>query len=217
MKVVAVVPMKLNNQRLPNKNTKLFTNGRPLCSYILKTLKKVKSIDEIYVFCSDEKIKEYLPENIKYLKRNSDLDKDTTTMNEVLNEFIKEIDASIYVLAHATAPFIKQSSFEKCINELKNGHYDSAFSAQKVQEFLWKDGRPINYNLENIPRTQELPIIYKETCGFYIFKKDILTKYNRRIGVNPYIYEVDEIEGTDIDNGFDFEIADYIVNKYEVE
>ena len=30
-KVTAVVPMKLNNRRLPQKNTKSFTNGKPLC------------------------------------------------------------------------------------------------------------------------------------------------------------------------------------------
>ena len=37
MKTVAVVPMKLNNRRLPQKNTKPFTNGKPLCWYILST------------------------------------------------------------------------------------------------------------------------------------------------------------------------------------
>ena len=31
MKVTAFVPMKLNNERLPGKNTKAFTNGKPLC------------------------------------------------------------------------------------------------------------------------------------------------------------------------------------------
>lgn len=216
MKVVALVPIKLNNQRLPNKNTKLFTNGNPLCSYIFKTLEKVNNIDEIYVFCSDEIIQNYLTNNINFLKRSSNLDKDTTTMNEILNEFIKKVDADIYVLAHVTAPFVKQISFEKCINVIKNNNYDSAFSVRKVQEFLWRDGKPINYDLENIPRTQDLPIIYKETCGFYIFKKEVFKNYNRRIGINPYMYEVDDIEATDIDDAFDFEIADYIVNKYEV-
>ena len=53
MKVTAFVPMKLNNERLPGKNTKAFTNGKPLCQYILNTLLKVKEIDEIYVYCSD--------------------------------------------------------------------------------------------------------------------------------------------------------------------
>ena len=38
MKIIAIVPMKLNNRRLPQKNTKSFTNGKPLCHYILSTL-----------------------------------------------------------------------------------------------------------------------------------------------------------------------------------
>ena len=63
MKVVAVVPMKLNNSRLPGKNTKAFTNGSPLCTYILKTLLNVKLIDEIYVYCSNPAILKYLPKN----------------------------------------------------------------------------------------------------------------------------------------------------------
>ena len=37
-----------------------------LCSYIFDTLTKVKGLDEIYVYCSDEKIQEYLPEGIKF-------------------------------------------------------------------------------------------------------------------------------------------------------
>ena len=42
MKTVAIVPMKLNNRRLPQKNTKSFTNGKPLCHYILSTLLTVE-------------------------------------------------------------------------------------------------------------------------------------------------------------------------------
>lgn len=215
MKTIAVIPMKLNNERLPHKNTKMFTNGKPLCSYIFNTLSRVKNIDEIFVYCSDESIISYLPENIKFLKRSTNLDNNNSTMNDVLNAFIKDIDADIYVLAHATAPFVKATTFEKCINLVKSNNYDSAFSVKKVQEFLWKDGKPINYELENIPRTQDLPNIYRETCGFYIFKKEIIKKYNRRIGNNPYLCEVDDIEATDIDDQFDFDIANYLLQKYQ--
>ena len=44
MKIVAIVPMKLNNSRLPQKNTKCFSNGRPLCYYILATLLSIKEL-----------------------------------------------------------------------------------------------------------------------------------------------------------------------------
>lgn len=212
MKSIAVVPMKLNNRRLPQKNTKEFTNGKPLCHYILSTLLKVDGIDEVYVYCSNPDIQKFIPEGVKYLQRSTSLDQDTTKMNEVLLSFARDVPADIYVMTHTTAPFISIKSIEDGLCAVKSGEYDSSFAAKKLQDFLWKDGKPFNYELDSIPRTQDLPVLYEETSGFYIYKNEIMTKYNRRIGEKPYIVEVGEIEGIDIDEKEDFIIADAIYN-----
>lgn len=212
MKVVAIVPMKLNNRRLPQKNTKSFTNGKPLCYYILNTLLSVEGIDDVYVYCSNPDIQEFIPDGVKYLRRSETLDTDNTKMNEVLKSFANDVSADIYVMTHTTAPFVKVESIKKGLDMVKSGEYDSSFAAKKLQDFLWKDGKPFNYELNNIPRTQDLPALYEETSGFYIYKGDVISKYNRRIGEKPYIVEVGEIEGIDIDELEDFEIADAIFN-----
>lgn len=216
MKIVAVVPMKLNNSRLPNKNTKSFTNGEPLCKYILRTLKQVEEINEVYVYCSNSGILDYLPEGVRYLKRSEKLDQDTTSMTEVLVSFAKEVTADIYVMTHTTAPFVSTKSILKGIKAVKSEGYDSAFAAKKLQDFLWKDGKPFNYRLDNIPRTQDLNVIYEETSGFYIYRRDVMIKLHRRIGDHPCIIEVNEIEAVDIDELEDFIIADAIYN-YQIE
>ena len=212
MKAVAIVPMKLNNRRLPQKNTKLFTNGKPLCYYILSTLLKVEGIDDVYVYCSNPDICDFIPEGVKYLKRSESLDQDTTKMNEVLKCFAARVPADIYVMSHTTAPFVKAESIKKGLDAVMSGEYDSSFAAKKLQDFLWKDGVPFNYELDNIPRTQDLPPLYEETSGFYIYKNTIMTKLGRRIGNKPYIVEVGEIESIDIDEAEDFMIADAIYN-----
>ena len=212
MKIVAIVPMKLNNRRLPQKNTKAFTNGNPLCYYILSTLLSIKEIDKVYVYCSNPDIKDFIPDGVEYLRRSEDLDKDTTKMNEVLGCFAKDVPADIYVMTHTTAPFIKKESIMKGIDAVVGGEYDSAFAAKLLQDFLWKDGVPFNYELDNIPRTQDLPPMYEETSGFYIYKSDVITNLKRRIGNKPYIVEVGEIESVDIDEAEDFAIADAIYN-----
>lgn len=212
MRIVAVVPMKLNNQRLPQKNTKPFTNGKPLCHYILSTLLKINAISDVYVYCSNPAIIDYIPEGVRYLKRSSQLDTDTTKMNAVLSAFAGDVPADIYVMTHTTAPFISGASIEKGLNAVVSGEYDSAFAAKKLQDFLWKDGKPFNYQLDQIPRTQDLPIIYEETSGFYIYRSSVITDMKRRIGNSPYIVEVGEIESIDIDEAEDFEIADAIFN-----
>ena len=212
MKTVAVVPMKLNNRRLPQKNTKPFSNGKPLCYYILSTLLQIESIDEVYVYCSNPDITDYIPEGVKYLRRSESLDKDTTKMNEVLQNFAIDVPADIYVMTHTTAPFISKNSIERGLSAVKSGEFDSSFAAKKLQDFIWKDGVPFNYKLDNIPRTQDLPVLYVETSGFYIYKNEVITTMNRRIGNKPYIVEVGEIESIDIDEAEDFMIADAIYN-----
>lgn len=210
IKIVAVVPMKLNNTRLPQKNTKSFKNGKPLCWYILNTLLKCQSIDEVFVYCSNDQICSYLPEGVRYLKRSEKLDLDSTKMNEVLMAFAEEINADIYVMTHATAPFVKPESFEKGIEAVKSGQSDSAFAVKKMQDFIWKNNKPFNYDLNQIPRTQDLEPLYVETSGFYIYKNEIITKLGRRIGKRPCLIEVGEVESCDIDEYEDFMIADAI-------
>lgn len=210
MRIIAVVPIKLNNVRLPQKNIKRFKNGYPLCWYILSTLMKSEFIDDVYVYCSNEEIKKYIPQGVTYIKRDVSLDQNTTKMNEVLQRFSQDVNADIYVMTHATAPFISVESINKGICAVVKEGYDSAFAVKKLQDFIWKDGKPFNYNLDDIPRTQDLEPIYMETSGFYIYKKHIISELGRRIGVNPCLIEVSEIESCDIDEFEDFMIADAI-------
>ena len=208
MKTVAFVPIKTNNERLPGKNTKPFTNGKPLMTYILDTLSQVKNVDEIYVYCSDESVIQYLPPKVKFLKRDPYYDLSSTSFNEVLISFAKIIDADVYVLAHATAPFLSAESIERGINAVVCNGHDSATAVLKLQEFFWKDNRPFNYDVEHIPRTQDLEPMYTETCGLFVYTRDLILDKKRRIGDNPYLVEVSKIEASDINEPEDFLIAD---------
>ncbi|MBR0502017.1 MAG: acylneuraminate cytidylyltransferase family protein [Paludibacteraceae bacterium] len=213
-KVVAIVPMKLNNQRLPGKNIMSFDGGDPLCCYILNTLKKVSEIEEIFVFCSNPEIKKYLPEGITYMKRSEELDRDTTSMNEVLSAFADEVEADVYVMTHATSPFVSSDSIRKGLLSVLSGEHDSAFAVKRIQKFLWKDDEPLNYSLDKIARTQDLPPIYEETSGFYIYRRPIIKDMNRRIGVNPIKIEVSDMEAVDIDEKSDFDLANMIYQNF---
>lgn len=209
-KVVAFVPIKLNSERVPGKNIRKFSNGKPLIKYILTTISEIEIIDEVYVYCSSDKIKEYLPDNVKFLKRDPYYDLSTTSFNEVLSSFANEIEASIYVLTHATAPFIKKESIEIAIKQVLSHDYDSALAVTKMQEFIWKNNKPFNYNVESIPRTQDLEPLFIETCGLYVYTRELILKENRRIGYNPFLVEVSKIEACDINIEEDFIIADAI-------
>lgn len=206
MKVVAFVPIKLNSQRLPHKNI-LPIAGHPLCWHLCNSLAKAKGIDEVYVYCSDEAVKQYLPQGVQFMQRDKRLDGDLVKGFDIYRSFIKEVDADIYVLAHTTSPFIKVSSIENALAHILSGENDSAFSAERIQTFAWYQGKPINYDLNDVPRTQDMEPIWVETSAFFMFRKEIFTVHNRRIGFQPYIQEVSGIEAVDIDEKKDYDLA----------
>lgn len=212
MKTVAFVPIKLNSERLPLKNIRPFTNGNPLISYILHTLLKVNNIDEIYVYCSSDEIQQYLPNGVRFLKRDTYYDLSTTKFNEVLSSFAGLIDADTYVLTHATAPFMSAKSIELGVDKVNTEGYDSAFSVCELQEFMWKGNKPFNYELSNIPRTQDLDKLFTETCGLYVYKKELIINQGRRIGDKPFLIPVSKIEACDINTEDEFFLADAIFN-----
>lgn len=200
------MPIKLKNERLPGKNTKLLS-GKPLLQYELENLKATNMVDEIFVYCSDPSIQPFLPTGVRFLKRSPDLDLPTSNFTQIFESFMQEIDADIYVYAHATAPFITVETMQRCIQAVQSGKYDSAFCASKIQDYLWKDGNPLNFDATNVPRSQDLEPIYRETSGVYVFTKEVFQKYHRRIGVNPMVCEVSIKEAVDINNPEDFDLA----------
>ena len=134
---------------------------------------------------------------------------------DIYKSFIDTIDADVYVLAHTTSPFIKSESIQDALEHVLSGRNDSSFSAKKIQTFAWYKGQPINYCLNDVPRTQDIEPIFVETSGFFIFEKSVFTKHNRRIGFSPFVKEVDDIESIDIDEPSDYEFACTIMKTME--
>ena len=210
MKRVAFVPIRLNSQRVEGKNLREL-GGRPLMTYLLQTLTEVENIDQVYVYCSNPSIVEYLPAGVKFLQRDEQLDSNTTLGEQIYDAFTREVDADIYILAHATSPFIRPATIADAVAHVESGEYDSAFSAERVQTFAWWDGKPLNYTLEHVPRTQDLEPVFVETSAFFVFERDVWRTKRRRIGERPYMAVTDRIESMDIDNPDDFLLAEAIV------
>ncbi len=216
MKTAAFVPIRLNSKRVVGKNLKIL-GDKPLMCYVLETLSKVKGVDEVYCYCSNEEVIKYLPKGVKFLKRPEFLDRDETLGKEIYEEFTKTVDADVYILAHTTSPFMKIDTFENALDKIINEDFDSAFSAEKIQTFAWFNGKPLNYDLKEIPRTQTIKPVYVETSAFFMFKRDVWKIHKQRIGFKPYMALVDKIEGVDIDWPEDFEFAEKILATYNTK
>lgn len=211
MKITAIMPIKLKNERCPGKNTRLL-GRKPLMQYELDSLKETRMCDSINVYCSNEEVIPFIPEGVNFIKRPEFLDLPTSNFTQIFSNFMSTIDSDVYVYAHATAPFITVQTMKQCIQAVLSKEYDSAFCAIKLQDYLWKNGEPLNFDATDVPRTQDLEPIYQETSGIYVFTKEVFEKYKRRIGKRPFIKEVSFKEAVDIDNPEDFDLAEVLVN-----
>jgi CMP-N-acetylneuraminic acid synthetase len=210
MNIIAIMPIKLKNERCPGKNTRLL-GGKPLLQHELDNLKATGLCTSINVFCSSEEVIPFLPEGVCFVKRPAYLDLPTSNFTQIFEAFMEQYSADIYVYAHATAPFITVETMRQCIEAVCSGEYDSAFCAVKLQDYLWQDGKPLNFDAANLPRTQDLKPIYQETSGVYVFTKETFEKFRRRVGQIPFIKEVSFKEAVDIDWPEDFTLAETLL------
>ena len=88
------------------------------------------------------------------------------------------------------------------------------FSVNKLYErFYDKDLRPINHDINTLVQTQDLEPLYVENSAFYIFTKENFRQNNNRINDKSDIFEVIFPENIDIDNEYDFQIADLVLKN----
>lgn len=210
MKFSAVVPFKTSSNM---KENFLLLNNKPLFLYIFETLLATPMIDEVVCYCENELVRDFLPKNVRFLKREKYLDRESIKPYDILKDLSTKLETQYFVLCAITSPFIKSLSIVKGIEAILEGKFDCAFSVQKLKRYAWFLDEPINYSLAEKTATKNLTPLYIETKGFYIFERELALQYGRDIGFNPCKIEVSDIEAINIKEENDLELAQ-IVSRF---
>lgn len=207
---VAVVPLKLQSRRLPNKN---FLNlaGKPLVCHILETLKKLEGLNRICVYASNSIFKNILPEGVEFVRRPAWLDGDEVTGSELYYQAAKDLEEDYILLTHATNPLIRAETLQRAIDLVRHEGAETVVAVQRAQKFAWFKGRPLNYDPSVIERTQDLEPVELETSSFYVFPRSLMLSRRRRVGDNPVFLPVGLDEQVDIDTEEDFAFAERLL------
>ncbi len=222
MKVVALLPMKANSERVQGKNFKNFA-GKPLFQWMLDTLLSIKQIDLIVINTDAREIlkKNGLVNNKRILirDRRKEICGDLTSMNLVIEDDVNNIDADIYLMTHTTNPLLSKKSIINALQSfqvaLEKKENDSLFTVNKVQERFYNlDAKPINHDPNNLLRTQDLEAWFKENSNLYLFTKKSFVSTNARIGSTPMIFESESYESLDIDTPDDWDLGEVMVEYY---
>ena len=217
-KIVAMVPVRAGSKRVPNKNIRQFANTN-LLKLKLKILKKVKGITQIIV-STDCNIAADIAhkENVKVQWRNKYYAGSNITNDKHWLHIAKTSPGDIIFLAQVTSLLLRVSSIQNALNTFLNSDvYDSLNSVSVEKKFLWKDMKPINYDIDVTPKSQDLPNIFSLNFAITIIQKLMMIKRKNVIGFNPSFLELDKVEALDIDDLVDFKIAELIYKERGIE
>ncbi len=219
-KIVALVPMRHDSERVPGKNFRLF-GGKPLYHQIVESLLSCSRISMVTIDTDSPVIMADAAANfpsVRVIERPEHIRGGMVPMNDVLKYDVSQVDADFYLQTHSTNPLLTRDSIEKALDLFLSNQedYDSLFSVRKLQARLWDTkGNPVNHDPELLQRTQDLAPLFEENSCMYIFSRETLELMGNRIGKRPLLFEMDSFESFDIDTKEDFSLAEklYLARK----
>jgi len=216
--ITALLPMKANSERVPNKNFKLI-GGKPLYYWILENLIALEVIDRVIINTdADQGLFSHFMGNKKLLirSRKPSLCGDLVSMNKIIEDDILSDDNKIFLMTHTTNPLISKRTLSNAIDIFLNrdkNQFDSLYSATKFQgRFYYEGSIAINHNPNELLRTQDLPPVYLENSCIYLFEKNIFLDTKTRIGKMPILFETPQLESVDIDTKDEWYLANLLIS-----
>ena len=215
-KIVALLPMKANSERVKGKNFRPLA-GKPLFQWILDAL---LSVDDVSCVIINTDAKEILIENglvesdrVIIRQRKPELCGDFVSMNLILADDIAAVEADTYLMTHTTNPLISPETIKRALKSYESGlpNFDSLFSVNQIQtRFYRADMSPVNHNPDELVRTQDLEPWFEENSCLYFFNRESFSKTNARIGKSPQLFVTPPLESIDIDEPEDWAMAEAV-------
>lgn len=223
MKITAVIPVRKGSQRVKDKNLRPFA-GTTLLDVKIKSLLQVPEIDSIIVNTNSEAAIEFVEEEyagtkVTFHRREEYYASSQCSGSDFFKHLGEVTDTDIFIYAPCTSPFVKPETFSACIKKFleDKGDHDCVSTVSSVKEFLWLDGKAMNYDPLNAPNSQNLPDVVALNFGATVVKRKDLIKNHNIIGKKPDFVITSDIEAVDIDTPLDFYIAEQLYIKTVLE
>jgi len=216
------LPCRAGSERVKNKNTRPFAGfSGGLLELKLLQLSAVSELDEIIVSSNDEIVLDFAHSfsaskdaRVSPIERPDKYGVSSTSMGQFIVEYIANLrQESTLLWTHVTHPFVRPDLYSEAVARYERCHadgFDSLVSATKIQTFLWRDGKPFNYDnsAERWPRSQDIPPVWEINHAIYIIPFAVMRAEGDRIGNKPFFFEMEERDALDVDWEDQFKVMD---------
>lgn len=219
--ITAIIPVKANSTRLPNKNILPFGDSN-LLLHKINQLKQVEGINEIIVSSDSEEMLDMARKaGVTAMPRPIQYANESVPFGKFLEYICNEVPNDHILWACCTSPLVESDLYRKAIelyfNKLNEG-YDSLITVLPYQHYLMDENGPINYKmgLEH-KNSEQLPVIYHFTNGINLAPKNKIIEWHYNYGPQAYRLEVNKRQAVDIDDIYDYVCAKAMYEMQESE
>jgi pseudaminic acid cytidylyltransferase len=214
---IAIIPARLHSKRIKEKNIKLFL-GKPIISYVIKTLLSTKLFDQIIVSTDSKKIKKIAEKygaKVPFI-RGKRLANDYTPTREVIVDAIKQLERkkikfSNICCIYSTSILIDKLNLIHAHNIFLKNKKKYIFGACRYahpieRSFYIDSSNNISpYNKKNFKkRTQDLQSAYYDAGQFYFGTKETFLNGTNIFSNSAYPIILNHNHISDIDNHEDW-------------
>ncbi len=226
MEVLVVIPARGGSKGIPHKNIKPL-NGKPLICYTIDVARQFTSDENICVTTDDDEIIKVVGEyGLKVpFKRPDYLATDTCGSNEVIQHAYQFYEKQgrhydAIVLLQPTSPFRKvEFLIEAC--ELYDESIDMVTSVKLSSCNPYYDGFEeneegllvISKGDGTIERRQDAPSVWQQNGSIYVINPKSLMEKGMAHFTRIRKYAMSELYSIDIDNPFDWKVAELVINE----
>ena len=216
-KYIAIIPARGGSKRLPKKNI-LKLAGKELITWTIKAALECKNISKTLITSDDQDILDISSfYNVELIKRPSFLAQDTSSSIDAIIHALEDYkDYEYTILLQPTSPLRSSKNIKEAIKLLEEKNADAIVSVSLCEHSpLWTNTLDENRSFDNFldkslenVRSQDLNEYFRLNGAIYICKtKKLLEEKNFYLKENIYAYVMKKEESIDIDDEYDFIIA----------
>ena len=218
--IVCIIPARGGSKRIPKKNIKSFL-GKSIIAYSIEAAIQSKLFTEIMVSTDCQETADIALRygaKVPFLRSKENSNDFATTydvIKEVIDEYKKDgVNFENICCIYACAPFVTANNLKHAYQELSNKQVDTIFP---IIEYSFPIQRAVKIHNEKIElfnidhlntRSQDLEKSYHDAGQFYWMKSENILNKGRIITDNCSGIIITELEGQDIDNEIDWELAE---------
>jgi N-acylneuraminate cytidylyltransferase len=227
MKPLIIIPARGGSKGVPRKNIRLL-NNKPLIGYTIEAALNIFSDAVVCVSTDDVEIKdvvENLGLTVPFI-RPQELASDTAATQEVLLHALEYYskqgyDADTIILLQPTSPFRTCEHIKQAIHLFEQAQdcemvvsVKEASSNPYYVHFKESEGGYLKKLLQSkFTRRQDCPKVYELNGAIYIITAEALKQKNMNEFTRIVKYEMDDASSHDIDTMFDWQFAEFLVNR----